>query len=135
MKPDLRLAIALTALVVASPFARQQPQPASPPQEERQQQPRFRGGANLVRVDAYVTADGAAVTDLTAQDFEVLEDNVPQRVESFQLIRPRPPGPQNARREPNSVAESRAMAADADARVFVLFMDIWHVQIEGSYHA
>jgi VWFA-related protein len=27
------------------------------------------------------------------------------------------------------------MARDADARVFVLFMDIWHVQLEGSFRA
>ena len=54
--------------------------------------------------------DGAPVTDLTAQDFEVLEDNVPQRVESFELIKPRPAGPQSERREPNTVAEAREMA-------------------------
>jgi VWFA-related protein len=27
------------------------------------------------------------------------------------------------------------MARDPDARVFVIFMDLWHVQLEGSYHA
>jgi VWFA-related protein len=100
-----------------------------------QEQPRFRAGANLVRVDAYVTADGKHVTDLTMDDFEVLEDGVPQHVESFQLIQPRGPAPVTALREPNTVAESRAMAADPEARLFVVFMDIFHVQIEGSYHA
>jgi VWFA-related protein len=127
------LAAGLVALVaaMAMPHAARVEEPAPPAQE----QPRFRAGANLVRVDAYVMADGAAVTDLTIQDFEVLEDNVPQRVESFQLIRPRPRGPDNELREPNTVSESRQMAAEADARVFVLFMDIWHVQIEGSYRA
>jgi VWFA-related protein len=98
-------------------------------------QPRFRGSANLVRVDAYVTADGVPVTDLTLKDFEVLEDNVPQLLESFQLVQPRARGPENALREPNTVAESREMVRDAEARVFVLFMDIWHVQLEGSYRA
>jgi VWFA-related protein len=100
-----------------------------------QEQPRFRAGANLVRVDAYVTADGAHVTDLTVDDFEVLEDGVPQKVESFQLIQPRGPGPVTALREPNTVAESREMARDPEARLFVVFMDIFHVQLEGSYHA
>ena len=102
-----------------------------PPQPE----PRFRAGANLVRVDAYVMADGKAVTDLTLKDFEVLEDNVPQRIESFQLIQPRGRVPVNELREPNTVAESREMARDPASRVFVLFMDLWHVQLEGSYHA
>jgi VWFA-related protein len=123
------LAIALSALAAGSrPAARQE---QAPPQG----QPRFRAGANLVRLDAYVIADGQAVTDLTLQDFEVLEDNVPQRLESFELIKPRARGPENEVREPNTVAESRQMAAEADARVFVLFMDIWHVQLDGSYRA
>jgi VWFA-related protein len=112
---------------------------ASAPQQQEQQpppqEPRFRAGANLVRVDAYVMADGKAVTDLTLKDFEVLEDNVPQRIESFQLIQPRGPAPVSELREPNTVAESREMAKDPQARVFVLFMDLWHVQLEGSYHA
>jgi VWFA-related protein len=38
-------------------------------------------------------------------------------------------------REPNTVAESREMARDPEARLFVLFMDIWHVQLEGSHRA
>ena len=100
-----------------------------------QQLPRFRAGANLVRVDAYITADGKPVSDLTVEDFEVLEDGVVQKVESFQLIQPRGPAPVSALREPNTVAESRQMAADPAARLFVIFMDIWHVQLEGSYHA
>jgi hypothetical protein len=123
--------VALLAVLLGAPLLLAQQEPAQPATE----QPRFRAGANLVRVDAYVTADGAAVTDLTMQDFEVLEDNVPQRLESFELIRPRPRGPENELREPNTVAEAREMAADAEARVFVLFMDIWHVQLEGSYRA
>jgi VWFA-related protein len=132
----LRLAALLACLAAPATVAVQQPASPPPAQPETpQERPRFRGGANLVRVDAYVTLEGAAVTDLTAQDFEVIEDNTPQRVESFELIRPRSAGPVNERREPNTVAESRAMATEATARVFVLFMDIWHVQIEGSYHA
>ena len=100
-----------------------------------QQLPRFRSGANLVRVDAYVTADGKPVADLFVDDFEVLEDGVVQKVESFQLIQPRGPAPASALREPNTVAESRAMARDAEARLFVVFMDVFHVQVDGSYHA
>ena len=138
MKNTLRL-VALALLLVPALIAGQQ-QPPPPPQQPPAQapedaQPRFRGGANLVRVDAYITKDGTPVADLTAQDFEVLEDNVPQRVESFEFIKPRPAGPQSERREPNTVAEAREMAADPDARLFVLFLDVWHVQLGGSYRA
>ncbi|MGE3190900.1 MAG: VWA domain-containing protein, partial [Vicinamibacterales bacterium] len=37
--------------------------------------------------------------------------------------------------EPNTVAASRARATDPDSRVFVLFMDDWHVHLSGSYQA
>ena len=138
MKNVLRLVV-LTLLVAPALIAGQQPPQTPPPGQTpapaQEDIPRFRGGANLVRVDAYITKDGAPVTDLTAQDFDVLEDNVPQRVESFQLIKPRPAGPQSERREPNTVAEAREMAADPEARLFVLFFDVWHVQLAGSYRA
>lgn len=111
-------------------------QQASPPQEEaRRQAPRFRGGANLVRVDAYISHDGVPVTDLKASDLDVLEDDVPQRIEDLELIRVAPPVPQTARVEPNTVAESRQMAERPDARLFVLFLDVWHVQLSGSHNA
>ena len=75
------------------------------------------------------------MTDLTADDFEVLEDNAPQQVTSFELVRARGVVPDSARVEPNTVAESRERAARPDARVFVLFLDTLHVQVEGSYRA
>ena len=82
--------IALAALLLSALPAAQQPadqqttgQQPTGKQETQPEQPRFRGGANLVRVDAYVTIDGAAPTDLAVQDFEVLEDNVPQKIESW----------------------------------------------------
>lgn len=111
-------------LLLTTSVAAQEPRP-----------PRFRGGANLVRVDAYATSNGTALTDLQADDFEVLEDDVPQRVETFELIGPRGPDDRAARQEPATAAESLAAAGDADSRVFVLFMDTGHVQIEGSYRA
>ncbi|MGE3273792.1 MAG: VWA domain-containing protein [Vicinamibacterales bacterium] len=97
--------------------------------------PRFRGGATLVRVDAYITRDGVPVTDLARDDIEILEDDVPQAIESFELVAPRGPETGPFRVEPNTVAESRQMATDPDSRVFVLFMDTSHVHIAGSYRA
>jgi hypothetical protein len=137
------MTIAVGAAHDPEPPRQQQQSPPQPQQQQQQQQeqqqrerqpalPRFRAGANLVRVDAYVTAAGKPVADLTVDDFEVLEDGRPQRLESFQVIRPRGPASQSERLEPNTVAQSRAMAADPNARLFVLFMDIWHTRIEGS---
>ena len=99
------------------------------------QEPRFRGGTNLVRLDVYVSANGAAVTDLTADDFEVREDNAPQAVTSFEFVRARGPAPDSARVEPSTVGEMRDRVAARDARAFVLFLDSPHVQVAGSYRA
>ena len=139
----IRRLVAFAVIVTAASVQAQQPPaapaqpPATTPEQPQAEQPlpRFRGGANLVRVDAYVMQGGVPVTDLTAADFELVEDSAYQRVEQFEIIRPRGPAPQSERREPNSVAESREMAAAPDARVFVLFMDTQHVHLAGSHRA
>lgn len=102
--------------------------------QERQQTPRFRAGANLVRADVYVSKDGAAVTDLKTDDFVVYEDDEPQQVESFELIRARGPNPQSERRDPTNVRDMRQQMQDS-ARVFTLFFDRMFVQLSGSDHA
>jgi VWFA-related protein len=80
----------------------------------------------------YAALDGKSVEDLTAEEVEVLEDGVPQKLEAFEHVQIRPAGPQESRREPNTVEQSRQMAADARARVFVIFLDTYHTTIEGS---
>src|SRR5262249_12570954 len=78
------------------------------------------------------TRNGTAVTDLTSADFEILEDKVPQKIDEFEHIVIRAAGPQDTRREPNTIAESRQAALDPRARVFVLFLDIGHVEMTAS---
>src|SRR5688572_13733860 len=99
-----------------------------------QELPRFRAGTNLVRVDAYVSKDAVAVTDLKAEDFEVYEDDKLQTVESFQLVTARPPIPQSERINPTNVRDMRQEVEDA-ARVFTLFFDRFFVSLSGSYQA
>lgn len=49
-----------------------------------QQQPLFRTEVNLVNLTALArSADGALLTDLNKDDFEVLEDGVPQHIQFF----------------------------------------------------
>ena len=95
-------------------------------------QPTFRTEANYVRVDVYPTRDGAPVADLTAADFEVVEDKVPQKVEQFEHIVIRSARTQEGRPEPHTVAESLAAIQDPRARVFVLFLDSKHVELSAS---
>jgi VWFA-related protein len=99
-------------------------QPQAPTQEQR---PIFRGAANFVRVDVFATKNGVPVDDLKAEDFEISEDGDPQKVETFELVRIQTGGDAATRVEPRTVRESREMAADPRARVFVLFLDTYHV--------
>jgi VWFA-related protein len=101
--------------------------------QDQPQRPVFKTEANYVRVDVYPTVNGVPVEDLKQEDFEVLEDRVPQRIDAFQHIRIRAAGPQDTRREPTSVAESRTMMEDPEARLFVIFLDTYHVEVGGSH--
>ena len=92
-------------------------------------QPTFRTEANYVRVDVFpTTKDGAAVTDLTAADFELVEDKTPQKIDQFERVVIRTAGSGEGRPEPNTVAESQRAIQDPRARVFVLFLDPTHVE-------
>jgi VWFA-related protein len=103
-----------------------------PPQEQRP--PTFRSEANFIRVDVYPTSDGKPVQDLRVEDFEVLEDNVAQTVQTFEHVVVRPAGPQQMRAEPNSIGASLQLAGNPRNRVFILFLDVPHVTIEGTWN-
>ncbi|MBM3818618.1 MAG: VWA domain-containing protein [Acidimicrobiia bacterium] len=118
-----RLALCLCASVACLATAASAQQPA---------QPTFRGGVNYVRVDMFATLDGEPVEDLRQDELELLEDGTRQQLDTFEHVKIRPAGAQDTRVEPNSIAESRQMAAEARARVFVIFLDTHHTQIEGS---
>jgi VWFA-related protein len=96
--------------------------------QDQAPQPTFRTEANYVRVDVYPTLDGAPVTDLRQEDFEIIEDRVTQKVEQFERILIRGGAGLEGRREPNTVDESRRAIQDPRARVFVLFLDNKHVE-------
>ena len=104
-------------------------------QQDPQQRPVFKAGATFVNVDAYPRRDGKVVENLTKADFEILEDGKPQSVENFEFVRVAPNTPDAERRDPSSAAESNRQAADPHNRVFVVFLDLFHTQIAGSYYA
>jgi len=99
-----------------------------------QQPPTFRTEANYVRVDAYPTKDDAPVTDLTQSDFEILESGTPQKIEQFERVVIKAATPQDTRIEPNTVRESLAMAQNSRARLVVIFLDTYHVEVDGSHN-
>src|SRR5258706_5223244 len=109
------LAVLLASAALASPAA--QPQTAPPT---------FRTGANYVRVDVYPTRNGMPVDDLRRDDFELLDDKVPQTIDEFERVVIRSAGPQETRREPNTIAESRQAAGQPRARLIVLLLGLHH---------
>jgi len=132
----LLLLVSTLLVAVRGPLVAQDAAPPPDPEDQAADStevPRFRVEANFVRVDAYVTKDGVAVRDLKAEDFEILEDGKPQTIESFEHVDVRTRAPLEQRREPQSVAEGRAMAEDPRARVFVVFLDTHHTDVIGSY--
>jgi len=101
--------------------------------QKNAQQPTFRAGANFVRVDVYPTIKGAAVRDLTQTDFDILEDGVPQKIESFEYVNVRGAGSEAAEHEPNTMAEARQIAETTKGRLFVIFLDTYFIDVAGSH--
>jgi len=112
--------VVISAMLLAAGPAAQQP-------AEQAQPPVFRRAINLVMVDAYPTAKDRPVLDLAQDEFEILEDGVPQAVAMFERKTFRAPVPEPLRAEPRTVAESNRMAADPRSRVFVLYLDTYHL--------
>jgi VWFA-related protein len=124
VNPALRRIIAATALAgvaSAAPLAQQQPPPP------------FRAGTNFVHVDVYPTVNGAIVSDLNAADFEVLEDGVAQKIETFERVDVRGFTPEEAKAEPTSTREATSMAETTNGRLFVIFLDKYFVNLQGSH--
>jgi VWFA-related protein len=124
--------IGLPALVAlsAATAAAQTTLSSQPPQT-------FRTGTLLVEVDTIVTdGKGQFVTGLTADDFEVLEDGKPQKIERVYVVTgtsvsmvSSAPAAQPASEPP---AAAIAVPATAPPRVFVLLFDQEHLQ-EGAF--
>lgn len=133
--------IALVSLSGAGPVVRAQqpPPPPAPPAagapgaqaEQPPPAPVFRTGINFVRVDVIVSdKQGRPVADLTKDDFEVLEDNKPQVVQTFKLVtldgNPKPGD--DAPRAIRSDLDEETEAQREDVRIFVFLLDDYHVR-------
>lgn len=128
--------VTATASQTPQPPAPQQPPPAEPTPQPAEQQPVFRTGINFVRVDAIVTdKQGNPVTDLQLADFEVSEDGKPQTLETFRLIKIDTTAPMPTARGFRTRQEEETAAANEDVRIFVFFLDDYHVRLGNSMGA
>src|SRR5688572_772389 len=81
----IRLTTALLLIITVGGLAGQAPPP--PAGQSQPAPPSFRVEVNFVEVDALVRdAKGAIVTDLGADDFELLEDGRPQKIATFSFV-------------------------------------------------
>lgn len=110
---------AALAVLLAATVAPQEPQ-----------RPTFRTGAELVRVDVTVNdSQGRPVTDLTADDFTVEEDGVPQKIQSFKFVEltgQRAPGDDLSLTISSRQHAATEVARD-DVRVFLIVWDEYHI--------
>lgn len=121
----IRNGLVLVALLAAAAWPAAQAPPDVPPQE-----PVFRGGVDAVAVDVIVTdRQGRPVRDLTAADFEIQEEGELQAVTSFRLVETG-----NGIDDPSAASEilsldqERREVARLENRVFVIFLDDYHVR-------
>ena len=122
--------LAVAALQVPAGQQQQPPPPPATPQADAQKQPTFRTAINFVRVDVIVSDDkGNPILDLSQEEFAVSEDNKPQKIETFSVVKIDPldqvEGPTNG--EIRSAGDEEREAARPEVRLFVILLDDYHV--------
>jgi VWFA-related protein len=143
VKQGLRLGVAaaLTASMAVlsaqtpAPAAQQPAAPAAPAPDAPQ--PTFRVNIDLVTMDAIVrNPQDQFVADLTKDDFQILEDGVPQEVSSFTLVHggrvhnllaPPPPPAQEGVILPPSRPRN-----DTTGRIFLIIVDDLHLDFRNT---
>ena len=116
----MRQSMLVLALGLGSLTLSAQDQPVQP----------FRAEANYIRVDLYPTQGGKPVEDLQANEVEIADQGVAQKIDSFVRIRRQGAPPQQAARveaATDAAAAASAPAAEDPSRLFVLFLDSNHV--------
>jgi VWFA-related protein len=107
------------------------PAPAQPPADS---QPVFRTGINFVRVDVIVTdRKGEPVTDLKLEEFQIEEDGKPQKPETFRLVKiDTETQLAYTSRTIRTRNDEETAAANENSRIFMFFLDDYHVMRESS---
>jgi VWFA-related protein len=106
------------------------PPPPPPPQA---QPPIFRGGTNLVQVDAIVTdQDSRPLVDLAASDFTLLDDGKPMTIDRVRFL-----GAAEYSGDPTlapirSHEDEEREASRDDVRVYAIVLDDYHVERMGE---
>jgi VWFA-related protein len=123
-----RIGLVAAALVAATLHASPQAPQAPPPQP-----PVFRGGTNLVQVDAIVAdANGQPMTDLSAADFEILDDGKPVPIDRARFLGAAEYSGDTTLAPIRSHEDEEREASRDDVRVYAIVLDDYHVQRMGE---
>ena len=120
----MRLRLAVLCFLASGALSAQQPAPAEP-----QQAPpvTFRAEINYVEVDAVVTdANGNLVSNLTAADFQVLEDGRAQKIATFALVNIPVTRAEQPLFATAPIERDVQSNRDIDGRVYLLVLDSYH---------
>jgi VWFA-related protein len=119
---------ALTATVVAAQTQTQTPPP------NQQKTPVFTTTTELITTDVRVRdKDGKFLPNLSAKDFEIFEDGVPQKLQTFSFVLggrvvndiiPTATKPKSS----GLVLPPSAPPPDVSGRIFIIFVDDYHIQ-------
>jgi VWFA-related protein len=124
MKDVIRVSLLLACLGIVAVQAQQPPQPQQPPPAP----PTFRVEVNYVEVDATVTdASGKPVSDLTAADFELLEEGKPQKIAAFSLVNIPVERADRPLFSDVPIEQDVQSNARANGRVYVIVLDDLHI--------
>jgi VWFA-related protein len=124
-------------LVSAAALAAAGPQTSPPQSQSADAQAVFRSRADLITTDVIVrNGDGQFVADLEKNDFQVLEDDVPQKIVSMVLVH----GGRTLNKElppPAPSAEGIILPPtrptnDAAGRIFLIFVDDLHLDFKNT---
>jgi VWFA-related protein len=107
---------------------------AAPQAPQSQPQPTFRAGVELMTLDVVPrTEAGRFVSDLGAEEFEVLEDGVPQEVASLVMVSggrvfnvAQPPSAPEAGLGDGIILPTARPRAETSGRIFVIIVDDLH---------
>ena len=136
IKPFLPLLLLFCILFPT--LGQDKPAPPPPPQQTVDDKDDvIRITTNLVQVDAVVTKDGKAVTNLTADDFEIFEDGRRQTITSFAYISnvpssaTQPPNPN--KKTPTNAVPYTPIKPDEPHRTVAFVVDDLGLSAESMY--
>ena len=141
--PSPVVASLLTAIAALGTLAQSGAAMTPPQSDKKAQAPVFGAGADLVLIDLIATGrDGRLVTDLRAEEIQVVEQSKPQRLEFLRLVEPREPVPRPLNLESGSTPVPDAMG---DARTpgtpkaapasLIVVVDVYTTPIESLHQA